>query len=240
VIKTIWRICSLAILFLTTTVVLKAQLLVNNDSTVWAEGKVINAETKEAVQAKITYQSLPYGSRVGAANGSSFSFPFIEGEKYSITVQAEGFEPAKFLLDPAQANADKKVIKDIELKRGSAPVAHPVGTAIRLDNLIFQQGKARISPDSYAELDILVDMLKTHEKMVIQLEGHTDYLGPAKENLELSEKRILAVKEYLVSKAISKKRIKTKAFGGTKPLSREETAEAHTANRRVEVRVLQN
>ncbi len=238
--KTLWRIYSLCMLLLMIAFTSKAQLLVNSDSTVWAEGRVINAETKEAIQAKILYQSLPYGSRVGAANGSSFSFPFIDGEKYSITVQAEGFEPAKFLLDPAEANADKKVIKDIELKKGSAPDAHPIGTAIRLDNLIFPQGKARISPDSYSELDILVEMLKNHAKMVIQLEGHTDFLGPAKENLELSEKRILAVKEYLVSKAISKKRIKTKAFGGTKPLSREDTPEAHAANRRVEVRVLEN
>jgi OmpA-OmpF porin, OOP family len=238
--RAFYRICSLCILSLLVAATSKAQLLVNNDSTVWAEGKVMNAETKEAIQAKIVYQSLPYGSRVGAVSGSSFSFPFIDGEKYSITVQAEGFQPAKFLLDPAEANADKKVIKDIELKRGSAPVAHQVGTAIRLDNLIFPQGKARISPDSYGELDILVEMLKTHSKMVIQLEGHTDYLGPAKENLELSEKRILAVKDYLVSKAISKKRIKTKAFGGTRPLSREDTPEAHTANRRVEVRVLEN
>lgn len=76
--------------------------------------------------------------------------------------------------------------------------------------------------------------------MVIQLEGHTDYLGPAKQNLELSEKRVLAVKDYLVSKGINKARIKTKAFGGTKPLSKEDTPEAHAANRRVEVRVLQN
>lgn len=218
----------------------KAQLQTPNDSTVWAEGKVINAETKEALQAKIVYQSLPYGSRVSSANGSSFSFPFIDGEKYSITVQADGFEPVKFMLDPAEANTERKVLKDIELKRGAALEAHPVGHVMRLDNLIFQQSKARISPESYSELDVLVDMLKAHNKMIIQLEGHTDYMGPAKQNLDLSEKRVLAVKDYLITKGIAKARIKTKAFGGTKPVSREDTPEAHAANRRVEVRVLQN
>jgi len=218
----------------------KAQLQTNSDSTVWAEGRVINAETKEALQARIVYQSLPYGSRVGSANGSTFSFPFIDGDKYSITVQAEGFQPAKFMLDPAEANPERKVVKDIELTKGVAPVAHPVGHVMRLDNLIFQQSRARISPESYSELDVLVDMLKTHAKMVIQLEGHTDFLGPAKQNLDLSEKRVLAVKDYLITKGIPKARIKTKAFGGTKPISREDTPEAHTANRRVEVRVLQN
>lgn len=210
------------------------------DSTVWAEGRVLNAETKELVVARILYQSLPYGNRLGSANGSTFTFPFLDGEKYSILVQAEGFEPAKFLLDPAEANAEGKVIKDIELKKGSAPPAHPVGHVMRLDNLIFQQSKARIEPASYSELDILVDMLKSNNRMVIQLEGHTDYMGPAKQNLDLSEKRVLAVKDYLISKGVAKARIKTKAFGGTKPLSREDTPEAHAANRRVEVRILQN
>jgi OmpA-OmpF porin, OOP family len=209
-------------------------------TTIWAEGRVLNAETKEPLVARITYQSLPYGNRMGSATAATFSFPLIDGDKYSITVQAEGFEPAKFLLDPIEANAGKKVIKDIELKKGSAPPAHPVGHVMRLDNLIFQQGKARIEPTSYQELDILVDMLKTNGKMVIQLEGHTDYLGPAKQNLELSEKRVVAVKDYLVAKGINKVRIRTKAFGGTMPLSREDTPEAHAGNRRVEVRVLQN
>lgn len=209
-------------------------------TTIWAEGRVLNAETKEPLVARITYQSLPYGNRMGSATAATFSFPLIDGDKYSITVQADGFEPAKFLLDPIEANAGKKVIKDIELKKGSAPPAHPVGHVMRLDNLIFQQGKARIEPTSYQELDILVDMLKTNGKMVIQLEGHTDYLGPAKQNLELSEKRVIAVKDYLVAKGINKTRIRTKAFGGTMPLSREDTPEAHAGNRRVEVRVLQN
>jgi OmpA-OmpF porin, OOP family len=210
------------------------------DSTVWAEGKVLNAATKEPIAARITYQSMPYGNRVGSSTGSSFSFPFLYGDKYSLVVQAEGYESAKFLLDPAEANADKKVVKDIELKVGVEPVKHPVGYVMRLDNLIFPQGKARISPESYAELDILVDMLRTHAKMIIQLEGHTDYLGPAKDNLVLSQKRVDAVKDYLITKNINKNRVKTKAFGGTKPQSTVDTPEAHAANRRVEVRVLQN
>lgn len=210
------------------------------DSTIWAEGKVVNAETKELIVAKIVYQSLPYGSRVGTANSSSFSFPLLDREKYSLMVQAEGFEPAKFMIDPAEANAERKVIKDIELKKGVAAPTHAVGHVMRLENLIFQQSKARIEPTSYTELDILAELLRTNSKMVIQLEGHTDYLGPAKQNLELSEKRVLAVKDYLVGKGINKARIKTKAFGGTKPLSREDTPEAHANNRRVEVRVLEN
>jgi outer membrane protein OmpA-like peptidoglycan-associated protein len=48
------------------------------------------------------------------------------------------------------------------------------------------------------------------------------------------------VKDYIVSKNINKNRVKTKAFGGTQPLSRDDTPEAHRMNRRVELRILQN
>jgi outer membrane protein OmpA-like peptidoglycan-associated protein len=46
------------------------------------------------------------------------------------------------------------------------------------------------------------------------------------------------VKKYLVGKGVKKDRVKTKAFGGTKPLSHDKTPEARNLNRRVEIRIL--
>src|SRR5690349_2122263 len=83
------------------------------DSLIYAEGRVINAATKELVAARISYQSLPYGNKVGVLTSSQYSFPMFDGEKYAITVEAAGFAPVKYMLDPAEANAEKKVIKDI-------------------------------------------------------------------------------------------------------------------------------
>ncbi|HEY8934941.1 MAG TPA: OmpA family protein [Cyclobacteriaceae bacterium] len=212
------------------------------DSLIYAEGRILNASTKEPVTARITYQSLPYGNRVGVINNNTFSFPMFDAEKYAIIVEAQGFATVKYMLDPVEANADRKVLKDIELTAGTAPDAktHEVGQLMRLNNLIFQVGKAKVSPDSYSELDLIVNMMKEAKTMVIQLEGHTDYQGDPKDNMKLSKERVDAVKDYLVSKGINKVRIKTKAFGGTQPLSRDNTPEAHRLNRRVELRVLEN
>ncbi|HEY3404545.1 MAG TPA: OmpA family protein [Ohtaekwangia sp.] len=210
------------------------------DTLVYAEGKIINAATKEPVSARIIYQSLPYGNRVGTMTNSSYSFPMFDNEKYSITVEAAGFATAKYMLDPAEAT-ERKVLKDIELTAGGvAPVKHAVGQVMRLNNLIFQVGKSKISEESYAELDVVVNMMKDNNAMIIQLEGHTDYQGDPKDNMKLSQERVDAVKEYLVSKKVNKNRIKTKAFGGTSPLSRDNTPEAHRLNRRVELRILAN
>jgi len=68
--------------------------------------------------------------------------------------------------------------------------------------------------------------------------GHTDFAGNAEANMELSQERVEAVKDYLVKKGVKKNRIRLKAFGGSNPVSRERTEEARAANRRVEVRVL--
>jgi OmpA-OmpF porin, OOP family len=211
-----------------------------SDSLIYAEGKIINAETREPITARIVYESVPYGSRIGVMNNSTYSFPMFDREHYSITVEAPGFAPVKYMLDPATANGDNKVIYDIQLSSGSRPNPNVAGKVMRLDNLIFEVGNSKIDPESYSELDILVNLMKENPKMVIQLEGHTDYLGDPRANMKLSQQRVESVRTYVAGKGISKARIKTKAFGGNQPLSRDNTPEAHRLNRRVEVRILEN
>lgn len=215
------------------------------DTLIYAQGKIINGVTKEPVPAKISYESLPYGNKVGIASGSSFLFPLFDNDKYSITVEAAGFAPSKYLLDPSEANSDRKVIRDIELHlpegaANNAETTHTVGKVLRLNNLIFQTGSSTIEPSSYIELNEVVVMLKNNPKMVIQLEGHTEIAGSAKLNLKLSQDRVDAVKNYLKSHGSDPSRIKTKAYGSTRPISRENTEEARSMNRRVELRILKN
>src|SRR5690349_16932909 len=85
------------------------------DSLIYAEGNIFNAATKEPVTARVTYQSLPYGNKVGTLNNNKFSFPMFDNEKYSIIVEAAGFATVKYMLDPAEANTERKVLKNIEL-----------------------------------------------------------------------------------------------------------------------------
>ena len=216
----------------------------NADSVIYAVGTITNHTTKEMVSARISYQSLPYGNIVGTLNGSEFSIPLYGNEKYSVTVEAPGFAPAKYMLDPAAA-VNGKVTQNIELglpapAATTAPTAHHVGKVMRLDALIFHQRSAVISTESYPELNSVADMLHSNPNMVIQLEGHTDTRGDKNLNLKLSADRVESVKNYLVRRGVSKNRIKLKAYGGTQPLSTENTEEAHKLNRRVEVRIIEN
>lgn len=196
-----------------------------------AWGKVLDATTHKGIEANIHYSSIPTGSIYGRFVDSTFSFPIFGVVKYQITAEAKGYNPRTVILDPKEID-DRKVIRNIVLT--------PSGEAIRLSHLNFPQGKAHIEPQSYQELDEVVQMMKDNERIVIQLEGHTDNLGNVKANLRLSENRVEAVKKYIVSKGISKNRVRTKAFGGTHLLSNEITPEARNLNRRVEMRILKS
>ncbi len=195
------------------------------------EGKVVSSFGNKGVKASIVYKSYPTGGISGRFNDSTFNFTIFGSSKYQITAEAEGFTPRTVIVDPKEA-ANGKIIRDIVL-------AH-TGESVRLSHLIFTQGKATMKAESFLELDELVALMKSSPKIEIQLEGHTDNQGNADANMKLSEDRVEAVKKYMVSKGIEKDRIKTKAFGGTRPLSNDNTEEARSLNRRVEMRVVKN
>lgn len=200
------------------------------DAEIIAEGKVIDGFTRKGVKARIFYKSMPTGSLTGRFNDSTFSFPIFGSSKYQITANAEGYIEGTAIVDPATMDSNRRVIREIILTKK--------GENIVLDHLIFEQGKGKISEESFPSLDEVVAMLEDHPSMVIQLEGHTDNVGNAKMNMKLSEDRVENVKKYLISKGISKSRVNTKAFGGTKPLRNSSDPEARALNRRVEMRIL--
>jgi outer membrane protein OmpA-like peptidoglycan-associated protein len=202
------------------------------DDAMLAWGKVLDATTNKGIEASIHYSSMPTGSIYGRFQDSTFSFPIFGVVKYQVTAEAKGYNPRTVILDPDEMNDLHKVIRNIVLT--------PAGEAIRLTHLIFSQGKAHIEPESYQELDEVAGMMKDNTKIVIQLEGHTDNLGNPKANLKLSRKRVDAVRKYLVSKGISKNRVKTRAFGGTRLLTNDTSPEGRNANRRVELRILKS
>ena len=202
------------------------------DEEILAEGKISDARTGRGIKATIRYSSIPTGGISGRFNDSTFSFPIFGTAKYQITAEAKDYNPRTVIVDPKDINEEKKVLRDISLT--------PSGQTMRLQHLIFAQGKSTIDPKSFAELDEVSQMMKENAKIVIQLEGHTDNQGSSKANLSLSEDRVEAVKKYLVSKNIAKDRIKTKAFGGSQPLANELTQEARSMNRRVEMRILKD
>ena len=104
----------------------------------------------------------------------------------------------------------------------------------QLANIIFAQSLSDLLPESFSELDKIVNLLKDNPSFKILLEGHTDNQGDWSENLKLSVDRVETVKTYLILKGILANRINIKGWGGTKPLASNLTEERRKLNRRVE------
>jgi outer membrane protein OmpA-like peptidoglycan-associated protein len=214
------------------TIVLVAALITARAQTpgeIWIEGKVVDVGTGKGIKSNIHYKSLPTGGITGSFKDSVYRFSIFGSSKYEISAQVDGYITAVAIVDPKKG-VEGKILRNLTLT--------PKGQTIRLTHLIFEQGKSVIDPASFDELDEVAQMLIDHSKLVIQLEGHTDNQGSISKNMELSQDRVDEVKEYLVDKGVNKSRVKTKAFGGTKPLSNEKTVEARNLNRRVEIRIL--
>lgn len=197
----------------------------------------IESSVVNPVKAKMVYESNPYGSEIGiiTTNDTSgyYEFYLNINKIYSLLIQSDSHSDYKIKLQPHLLIKNGEISKDFyllpEIKENQV---------IRLKHLIFEQGKANITSDSYTELNLLADLMLQNDKIMIQLEGHTDFRGSKKLNFELSQQRVESVKHYLIQQGIRSKRIKTKAFGGTQPLTKEESMEAAIINRRVEVRIL--
>jgi len=107
-----------------------------------------------------------------------------------------------------------------------------------LEDCNFETGKAILQPSSYAVLDELVAFLIRKDDEKIELQGHTDNVGKAANNMVLSQQRAQTVMAYLITKGIDPSRLSAKGYGMTKPIASNKTAAGKSLNRRTEVKIL--
>lgn len=103
-------------------------------------------------------------------------------------------------------------------------------------NLEYDFAKASVRSAYYSNLNKLAKLI-IDDNDVVSLRGHADSIGQYKPNWVLSEKRALAVKDYLISKGVKKDRIVAVPFGSTIPIASNKTEEGRQKNRRVEIKL---
>ncbi|GJQ49108.1 exported protein [Candidatus Kuenenia stuttgartiensis] len=101
--------------------------------------------------------------------------------------------------------------------------------------IAFEYKKWDIKEEFESNLTNIVDVLEKNPDLQIRIEGHTDNIGSMKYNIDLSQKRALAVKDYLVEKGIHESRISTTGFGFKHPIAPNVTEEGRALNRRAEI-----
>ena len=149
---------------------------------------------------------------------------------YSVQASKEGFEGNVFAVAKSKGPTAKlpAPLKPIDV------IITP--TQIILQPIYFDYDKSNITQQGAFELDKLVQVMKSNDKLVIFAKSHTDSRGSDNYNLTLSDRRAQATVQYVISKGISADRITGKGFGESEPLvpCNPCTEEEYAKNRRSE------
>ncbi len=114
------------------------------------------------------------------------------------------------------------------------------GLLVTLDSksIRFDFDKAEIKPEYRDILNRIAGILMTFRGYTIAVYGYTDDIGTQDYNLQLSERRAEAVRDFFVQTGISPTIMSTKGFGKSDPRVPGDNQKARAANRRVEIAIV--
>jgi outer membrane protein OmpA-like peptidoglycan-associated protein len=202
------------------------------------KGVTIDAISRKPVEAQIEITDNATGKVIETFTTNSATGKFIitlnSGKNYGIAVKATGylFHSENFDI-PAGAD-DNLVNKIIELKNIA------IGSKIALRNIFFDVNKATLRPESNAEMERLIQLMKDVPQLKIEISGHTDNTGSATLNETLSQQRAEAVVAYLNSKGIAANRMVAKGYGSSQPIASNNSEDGKQQNRRTEFEIKGN
>ena len=160
----------------------------------------------------------------------------------------EQTEQAKKEAERLQAEAErmrKQRIEELDrmreaLSRIAETRRTPMGMVVNLgeDSFLFDFDKDTLRPENREMLSRIAGVLLASHGYRLQVYGHTDDMGPAVYNKDLSERRAKSVSSYLVSAGILSELIDVEGFGEGSPRVRTTTPQGRQKNRRVEIGVI--
>jgi len=155
-------------------------------------------------------------------------------EDHIITVKKEGkaFQSQYFSTADSTLNEPGKVdlkVEDIK-----------VGKGYRLNNVNFETNSALLTEETLFIIEEFSVFLHENPTVEVAIHGHTDNVGDASTNLELSTQRARTVYDFLILEGIEAKRIRFKGFGASKPLTTNATEVGRAKNRRTEFVITKN
>ena len=136
-------------------------------------------------------------------------------------------DKCKFEAGPINTNGCPDIKKALEVKL----------TEIASD-ILFISGSDRYYLKYENQLNQLVDLMKKHDNLNFEIQGHTDNVGSEISNLKLSLKRVNKILNYLVSEGVNQFKISVVGLGESTPIYSNDTEEGRAKNRRVEIKIL--
>ncbi len=172
-------------------------------------------------------------STIKSNNKGEVSYTVDCEKTYTIQAIKDGFESNSFAVI-----ASNKKGGSIKIDAVLMPISEIITEKeVKLKPIFFEYNNSNITQQGAFELDKLVQIMKNNEKLIIFVKSHTDNRGTDEFNLLLSDKRVKATIQYVISNGIDPNRISGKGFGETEPkvdCKENCTEEDHGQNRRSE------
>lgn len=218
-------------------------------------GSVKNGTNQKGIPAKIYIVNAETNQKIKEINtlpDGSYAVLLSPNNDYAITAGGSQLTIDSKTIKGNPANENKEIEMDFELFLPTADELN-LGHSFTLRNIYFDFDQSDLAftafnSQSQVELDLLAEFMKENPTITIELSGHTDSRGEASYNLELSGKRALISKQYLIEKGINGNRIKASGYGEYRPeiddsaikqlKSKEEKEAAHQRNRRTVITIL--
>lgn len=141
-------------------------------------------------------------------------------------------------LAVAQAGAeqDKARATDLEMQLKELNARQTDrGDIVSLGDVLFDSNRAEMRGSGQRDMTRLVAFLKQHPKRAALIEGFTDNQGSNDANVDLSQRRAMAVRDALVEQGVFAARLSTRGYGDAYPVASNTTAAGRQMNRRVEI-----
>ena len=144
-------------------------------------------------------------------------------------------------LTEANADDDNDGVKNTLDKCPNTPEGFTVannGCMIKMNlHINFENASSKIDNASQKNAKLFTQLLKASPAYNVEIHGHTDSVGSAAFNQNLSQKRADSVKTMLVNKGIESKRITAIGKGENHPVASNKTAAGRAENRRIEAQL---
>jgi len=202
--------------------------------TLWVKGKVLDRKTLKGLPSAVELTDLSTQqvlSKIQTDETGNYLITLPVGKDYAFNVNRKGYLFFSENFSLSHRTPDSTYNIDISLQPLEA------NATIILKNIFFDFGKYDLKPESTSELDKVVMLLKDNPTLKIQINGFTDNVGKAAENMQLSNDRAQSVVSYLITKGIDPPRLSFHGFGAIQPIADNSTEEGRALNRRTELKV---
>ncbi|MCF0207247.1 MAG: OmpA family protein [Bacteroidales bacterium] len=203
---------------------IKGQLVDDNGMSLSnARLEVKNTRTEEVSEGIVDSETGNYAVAVSVPN---------KEDDFLMVVKKEDYSFSSTLIEPTEETFSKPIEVNFEVK----PIEQ--GKSVEINDIYYATASYEINQKSYAVLNEFAEFLKENGSIKVEIRGHTDNIGSAQTNINLSNQRAKAVYDYLITKGVSESKISYKGYGPNMPIADNRTEAGRAKNRRTEFYIL--